>query len=178
MTEISSQRSVVQKSEGSTMSGDARRTERFLCGLFATVVKPVSDLRLLIFGLCAMLFPLCFPDWAQQPAKLPRIGYVELGANPNDPGPKVEGFRQGLRGLGYIEGKNILTEYRFLDGNRDRIPSVVAEFVQLKVDVIVVDAPPVVRALKQATKTIPIVIVTTQDPVAAGYVTSLARPGG
>jgi putative tryptophan/tyrosine transport system substrate-binding protein len=115
---------------------------------------------------------------AQQPAKLPRIGYVDLGANPNDPGPKVEGFRQGLRGLGYIEGKNILTEYRFLDGNRDRIPSVVAEFVQLKVDVIVVDAPPVVRALKQATKTIPIVIVTTQDPVAAGYVTSLARPGG
>ena len=106
---------------------------------------------------------------AQQAAKIPRIGYVDLGANPNNPGPKVEAFRQGLRGFGYIEGKNVLTEYRFLEGKRDRIPSVVAELMQLKPDVLVVDAPPVIRALKQATKTIPIVIVTTQDPVAAGW---------
>jgi ABC-type uncharacterized transport system substrate-binding protein len=134
--------------------------------------------KITVLTLCAMLYAPCFSASAQQPAKIPRIGYVELGGNPNNPGPRVEAFRQGLRGLGYIEGKNILTEYRFLEGKRDRIPSIVAELVQLKVDVIVVDAPPVIRALKQATKTIPIVIVTTQDPVAAGYVTSLARPGG
>jgi len=134
--------------------------------------------RINVCLLLTVLLLTVSPAQAQQAAKIPRIGYVDLGANPNDPGPKVEGFRQGLRGLGYIEGKNILTEYRFLDGNRDRIPSVVAEFVQLKPDVLVVDAPPVIRAVKQATKTIPIVIVTSQDPVAAGYVVSLARPGG
>ena len=134
--------------------------------------------RINVCLLLTVLLLTVSPAQAQQAAKIPRIGYVDLGANPNDPGPKVEGFRQGLRGLGYIEGKNILTEYRFLDGNRDRIPSVVAEFVQLKPDVLVVDAPPVIRAVKQATKTIPIVIVTSQDPVAAGYIVSLARPGG
>ncbi len=115
---------------------------------------------------------------AQQPPKIPRIGYVELGGNPNNPGPSVEAFRQGLRNLGYIEGKNILIEYRFLEGKRDRIPSVIAELVQLNVDVLIPTAPPVIRAAKEATKTIPIVIVTSQDPVAAGYVASLARPGG
>jgi len=132
------------------------------------------------FGLAlsALLLVLSVSAEAQQPAKLPRIGYVDLGGNPNNPGPNVEAFRQGLRALGYIEGKNILTEYRFLDGNRDRIPSVVAELVELKPDVLVVEGPPVIRAVKQATKTIPIVIVTSQDPVAAGYVASLARPGG
>ena len=126
--------------------------------------------QLFCLALCALLFALCSSVEAQQPAKLPRIGYVELGANPNNPGTSVEAFRQGLRGLGYIEGKNILTEYRFLEGERERIPSIVAELVQLKPDVLVTDGPPVIRAIKQATKTIPIVIVTSQDPVAAGYV--------
>jgi ABC-type uncharacterized transport system substrate-binding protein len=132
------------------------------------------------FGLLhgAMLLALCLSAEAQQPPKIPRIGYVESGGNPNNPGPSVEAFRQGLRDLGYIEGKNILTEYRFLEGKRDRIPSVVAELVQLKPDVIVIGSPPVIRAVKRATKTIPVVIITTQDPVAAGYVASLARPGG
>jgi putative ABC transport system substrate-binding protein len=83
-----------------------------------------------------------------------------------------------LRDLGYLEGKNILIEYRFLEGKRDRIPDVIAELVQLKVDVLIPEAPPAIRAAKQATKTIPIVIVTSQDPVAAEYVHSLARPGG
>jgi putative ABC transport system substrate-binding protein len=134
--------------------------------------------KIIHLALSALLFPLSFPAHAQQPAKISRIGYVELGGNPNNPGPKVEAFRQGLRGLGHIEGKNILTEYRFLEGKRDRIPSIVAELVQLKPDVLVVDAPPVIRAVKQATKTIPIVIVTSQDPVAAGYIDTLAHPGG
>ena len=83
-----------------------------------------------------------------------------------------------MRDLGYVEGKNILIEYRYVEGKADRIPSLVAELVQLKVDVLVAASPPAIRAAKQATKTIPIVMVTTQDPVATGLVDSLARPGG
>ena len=94
------------------------------------------------------------------------------------PGYQVEAFRQGLRELGYIEGKNILVDYHFIDGKTDRIPSLVAELVRLKVDVVVLTNPPAIRAGKQATKTIPIVMVTTEDPVTAGMVDSLARPGG
>ena len=124
-----------------------------------------------------MLFALCVSAQAQQPTKVPRIGYCRTG-DPNNPGPLVEAFRQGLRDLGYVEGKNILVEYRYLEGNRDRIPGLVAELVQLKVDVLVATSPPAIRAAKQATKTIPIVMVTTQDPVATGIVDSLARPGG
>ena len=88
----------------------------------------------------------------------------------------MEAFRQGLRDLGYIEGKNILVEYRYIEGKLDRYPSLVAELVQLKVDVLVATAA--IRAAKEATKTIPIVIVTPSDPVANGIVDSLARPGG
>ena len=115
---------------------------------------------------------------AQQPKKIPRVGFVSVSGDASNPGPYVAAFRHGLQELGYIEGKNILVEYRYLEGKRDRIPDLVSELVQLKVDVLVASAPPVIRAAKQATKTIPIVIVTPQDPVAAGYVDSLARPGG
>ena len=160
------------------MSGDAKRTERFLCVLFATVVKQISDFRLLISGLCVMLLALCSVVQAQQPKKVPRIGFVSSSGGPNNFGPLVEAFRRGLRDLGYIEGKNILVEYRYIEGNPDRIPGLVAELVQLKVDVLVATAPPAIREAKQASKTIPIVMVTTQDPVATGVVDSLARPGG
>jgi putative tryptophan/tyrosine transport system substrate-binding protein len=115
---------------------------------------------------------------AQQAGKVPRIGYLDSTGDPKTPQPSVEAFRQGLRDLGYIEGKNILVEYRYAEGMTDRMPSLVAELVQLKVDVVVVSALPAIRAAKQATKTIPIVMVTTQDPVATGLVDSLARPGG
>ena len=127
---------------------------------------------------CSMLLALPFPARAQQPAKIPRIGFVSAGGDPNNPGSLVEAFRQGLRNLGYIEGKNILVEYRYAEGNLDRISGLVAELVQLKVDVLVSSNFPAIRAAKQATKTIPIVIVTSQDPVATGLVNSLARPGG
>jgi len=90
----------------------------------------------------------------------------------------VEAFRQGLRDLGYVEGKNIQLEYRYAEGNLDRMPDLVAELVQLKPAVIVVSAVPAIRAAKQMTKTIPIVIITTVDPIAMGIVDSLARPGG
>ena len=115
---------------------------------------------------------------AQQPKKVPRIGFISGPGDPKTPGPLVEAFRQGLRDLGYIEGKNIQVEYRYAEGNLKRIPGLVAELVELKVDVLVTGNLPAVRAAKQATKTIPIVMVLSVDPVATGIVDSLARPGG
>ena len=136
-------------------------------------------MRKRFFGLAlsALLFALCVSVEAQQPKKIPRIGYVSGADDLNDPGPE-KAFRQGLRDLGYIEDKNILIEYRSQEGKADRGPGLVAELVQLKVDVLVLVTSPAIRAAKQATKTIPIVMVTTADPVATGLVDSLARPGG
>src|SRR5690348_6607020 len=85
---------------------------------------------------------------AQQPTKIPRVGYVSATGDPKTPGPQIEGFRQGLRDLGYIEEKNILVEYRYIGGKSDSIPSLVAELVLLKVDVLVLGAQPAIRAAK------------------------------
>jgi len=113
---------------------------------------------------------------AQQAAKVPRIGYLagSLAGGPHLP----EAFRQGLRDLGYVEGRNVVIEYRDAEGKLERLPALAAELVALKVDVIV--APPTVAALaaKQATRTLPIVFASAADPVTSGLVTSLARPGG
>ena len=125
--------------------------------------------------ICALFFAFCVCGQAQQPAKIPRIGFVSGAGDSKNPGPS---FRRGLRDLGYIEGKNIIVEYRYIEGNRDRISSIVAEFVQLKVDVAVTSEQSWVRAAEQVTKTIPIVMVINGDPVATGLVESLARPGG
>ena len=125
----------------------------------------------------ALLFALSLPAEAQQPKKLPRIGFVSGIGGLNTPALQVEAFRQGLRDLGYIEGKNILVEYRYGEGKVDRVPGFVAELVQLKVDVLVSSVPPAIRAAMQATKTIPIVMVIPADPVATGLIESLARPG-
>lgn len=136
-------------------------------------------MRKIVFGLAlgAMLFALSVFAEAQQPTKIPRIGYVSGSGDASNQGPYVEALRQGLRDLGYVEGKGFVIEYRGSEGNLDRIPSLVNELVQLKVDVLVVPILSAARAAKQATKTIPIVMVTG-DPVAAGVVDSLARPGG
>ena len=116
---------------------------------------------------------------AQQAAKIPRIGYISGTGNASNPGPYVEALRQGLRDLGYVEGKNFVIEFRGAEGKADRMPSLVTELVQLKVDVLVVPtAAGAIHAAKQATKTIPIVMVTLLDPVATGLVDSLAHPGG
>jgi len=125
-----------------------------------------------------IVFALSIPAEAQQPAKIPRIGYVSGTGDSSSPGPYVAALRQGLRDLGYIDGKNIVIEYRGAEGKLERIPGIVAELVQLNVDVLVVLIPQAIRAAKQATKTIPIVMVTQEDPVAAGLIDSLARPGG
>jgi putative tryptophan/tyrosine transport system substrate-binding protein len=114
---------------------------------------------------------------AQQPTKIPRIGYVAAGGEPNNPGSLVEAFRQGLRELGYIEEKNIFVEFRYGEGKAELALNLVAELVQLKVDALIVTSLPTIRAAKQATKTIPIVMVTVQDPVETGIVDSLASPG-
>jgi putative tryptophan/tyrosine transport system substrate-binding protein len=125
-----------------------------------------------------MLFGLCSPAEAQQAKKVPRIGYVSGIGDSANPGPNVEAFRQGLRDLGYNEGKNIHVEYRYIEGQQDKVPSLVADLVGLKVDVLILVTLPAIRAAKEATKTIPIVMVTTQDPIAVGLIDSLARPGG
>jgi putative tryptophan/tyrosine transport system substrate-binding protein len=132
-----------------------------------------------IFAFVCLLPAVLLPamTWAQQPGKVHRIGYLSARGAVSLPRSYSEGFRQGLRDLGYIEGKNILIEFRYAEGKLDRFPSLVAELLQLKVDVLVSTETAAIRAAKQATKTIPIVFVTVQDPVAAGYVDSLARPG-
>jgi putative ABC transport system substrate-binding protein len=114
---------------------------------------------------------------AQQPKKLPRIGFLSA-ASSSAISARVEAFRQGLRELGYVEGKNIFIEWRFAEGKSDRLPSLAAELVRLKVDVIVAEAPTSTRSAKQATVTIPIVMMFDDDPVGSGFVASLARPGG
>jgi putative tryptophan/tyrosine transport system substrate-binding protein len=127
------------------------------------------------FALCGLVVALYSSAHAQQPTKIPRIGI--LGGTGFD-SPNIAALRRGLRDLGYIEGKNIRIEYRDSDGKNERFPSLVAELVQLKVDMLVSGVEPAIRAAKQATKTIPIVMVITVDPVATGLVDSLARPGG
>jgi putative tryptophan/tyrosine transport system substrate-binding protein len=134
--------------------------------------------KIFVWLLAAVLLTTAPLADAQEPAKIPRIGYVSASGEPNNPGPQIEAFRQGLRDLGYHDGKNVLVEYRYLEGKLDRIPTFMAELAQLKVDVFVLTSLPAIRAAKRATRSIPIVIVTTQDPVATGLVDSLARPGG
>src|SRR5262249_9084373 len=107
---------------------------------------------------------------AQQAPKIPRIGYISE-SNP-------AAFRQGLKDLGYVEGKNIFIEYRSAAGRIDRIPQIVAELVKLKVDVLVISNFLALRRAKEATNTIPIVMLSVVDPVASGIVDSLAHPGG
>ena len=116
---------------------------------------------------------------AQQPKKVPRIGYLS-SYDPARESARVEAIRLALRERGYIEGQNIAIEYRYTEGKPDRVPELAAELVRLKVDIIVVTGgTPMIRAAKNATKTIPIVMMGTgSDPVEAGLVESLARPGG
>ena len=128
-----------------------------------------------------MLLAPRFPVEAQQPTKIPRIGYatgdVGTAGNPGD--ATTQAFRQQLKELGYIEGKNIAIEYRFSQGKGASVEAEQArELVRLNVDVLIAGAYPAIRAAKEATKTIPIVMVTTQDPVASRLIDSLARPGG
>jgi putative ABC transport system substrate-binding protein len=114
---------------------------------------------------------------AQQTAKAPRIGFLS-SLSPSSITARTESFRQGLHELGYVEGKNIVIEWRYAEGNADRLKELAAELVRLKVDVIVTGGPAVNRPAKEATATIPIVLAFDNDPVGNGFAASLARPGG
>jgi putative tryptophan/tyrosine transport system substrate-binding protein len=130
-----------------------------------------------VLALTATLFALCFPAEAQHAAKIPRIGYLSA-ASASEVAFRIEPFRQGLRELGYVEGKNIVIEYRYGEGKFDRLPELAAELVRLKVDIIVTAGPSATRPAKNATDTIPIVMTQDSDPIANGFIASLARPGG
>ena len=126
-----------------------------------------------------LVFASFCPAEAQQTTKaIPRIGFISSTGTAESPSPLFEAFRQGLRDLDYVDGKNIVIVHRYAEGRLDRMPPFVHEFVQQKVDVIVGVNNVVIRAAKEATKTIPIVMVSSVDPVAAGYVESFAHPGG
>jgi putative tryptophan/tyrosine transport system substrate-binding protein len=125
----------------------------------------------------AMLLAICLPADAQQQAKVPRIGYLRQGS-PTSAKFEDDAFRQGLREFGYIEGKNILIEYRYAEGKVDRVPDLATELVRLKPDAIVVGGDRATRAAKEATSAIPIVVGSAGDLVGAGLVASLAKPGG
>jgi putative ABC transport system substrate-binding protein len=125
--------------------------------------------------LCAMCLAVSFPAAAQLAKKVPRIGYLNLGSGPAE--PEVV-FRQELRDLGWVEGQNLTIEYRWAGNDMGRLSLQAKELVDSKVDVIVASATPVIHAAKNATTTIPIVMMGAADPVASGFVASLARPGG
>jgi len=133
--------------------------------------------RKLLIALGAGALGAPFASFAQQQVKVRRIGF--LGAiSASGYASQVEGFRSGLRDFGYVEGKNLVVEYRWAEGQYERLPELVAELIRSKVEVIVTHGTPGTRAAKQATTTIPIVMATVADPVATGIVVSFARPGG
>jgi putative ABC transport system substrate-binding protein len=138
--------------------------------------KTMKSHKIVFLTLSAMLYAPCVSALAQQPAKVARIGYLVGPSSANS--ARYDAFRQGLRDLGYVEGKNIVIEWRSSEGNRDRQRVLVAELVRLKVDVIVAVGAGDIRIAKEATATIPIVMVQGGDPVESGFVASLARPGG
>jgi putative ABC transport system substrate-binding protein len=126
-------------------------------------------------ALCAILFALCMSADAQQPTKVPRIGFLDAGTAAGS-AVLVDAFRQELSKLGWIEGKNITIEYRFAEQKNDQLPELAANLVRLKADLIVVTAGTPALAAKKATNTIPIVMANVGDPVGVGLVASLARP--
>jgi putative ABC transport system substrate-binding protein len=127
--------------------------------------------------LCAMLFALGFSAQAQQPKKIAKIGYL-APSTPAAAAHLVEAFRQGLRELGYVEGKNLVLELRHGEARAERLPELARELVGLKLDVIVTATDVAIAAVKRETQTIPIVMGNSTDPVGTGFVASLAHPGG
>ena len=139
----------------------------------------MNSKKLFYLVLAVMLLPLSVRAQAQQPNKVPRIGYLSTGDAARD-SARAQAIRLALRERGHIEGQNIAIEYRHAEGKLDRLPELAAELVRLKVDIIVVTGgDPDIRAAKNATKTIPIIMMGSgTDPVEAGFIDSLARPGG
>ena len=154
--------------------------------LVARSQNPQSEIRnpqflglicVMVFALCSLLLAPCSAVDAQQVGKVARIGFLD-GSTASGSAVLLEAFRQEMRKLGWIEGKNITVEYRFAEQKSERLPELAADLVRLEVDLIVVAAGPPALAAKKATTTIPIVMTNAADPVGAGLVASLARPGG
>jgi putative ABC transport system substrate-binding protein len=133
--------------------------------------------KITVFTLCAILFALSYPAEAQQTGKIARIGYLDPSTAAGN-AVRLDAFRQELNKLGWVEGKNLTIEYRFAEQKTERLPELAAELVRLKVDLIATSGGPTPLAAKEATTTIPIVMTGSVDPVAAGVIASLARPGG
>src|SRR5262245_31662111 len=133
--------------------------------------------RIFVYVLSPLILASIHLAEAQQTKKVFRIGYL-AGISPEAQSARIEAFRQGLRELGYVEGKNIVIESRYAEGKSDRLPVLAADLVRLKVDVILAAGSSDTRAAKEATVTIPIVMAAAGDPIASGFVASLARPGG
>ena len=146
-------------------------------GTLQQAVGNSKNLKLVACALCAVILALCFPAAAQQPTKVPRIGYLTGNPFSNSPA-RTEALRQGLRELGYEEGKNILVEWRSAEGKLDRLPVLASEFVNLKVDVIVTQGPIATRATRNATTSIPMSwgLMTIQSVTGSSPV--LRDPGG
>lgn len=133
--------------------------------------------KITVLALCAALFAFSVSADAQQATKTPRIGYLG-GTSPSADSARTAAFRQGLRELGYVEGKNIVIEYRYSEGKLDRGRAFAAELMRFKVAVIVTGGSTTTRAAKEATTGIPIIMTQDPDPIGNGFVVSLARPGG
>jgi putative tryptophan/tyrosine transport system substrate-binding protein len=137
----------------------------------------MASRTIIVVWLVALAFAPFRLAEAQQAKKVPRIAFL-LGAPASSYSARIDVFKQALKKLGYVEGKNIAIEYRYAEGEADRLPALAAELVGLKVDVILATVTPSVLAVKKVSATIPIVLVGVSDPVASGLVASLARPGG
>src|SRR5437867_8947786 len=133
--------------------------------------------KIFVWLLATVLLTTATPAEAQQTKKVPRMGFLS-SLSPTVVLDRVEAFRQGLRELGYVEGKNIIIDWRYAQGKTERLPDLAAELVRLNVDVIVTGGPAVNRFAKEATHTIPIILAFDNDPVGNGFAASLARPGG
>jgi ABC-type uncharacterized transport system substrate-binding protein len=136
----------------------------------------VNAFGLSVITVATLLFAFCITASVQQPAKVPRIGFI-AGVSSSTISARTEAFRQGLRDLGFVEGKNIVIEWRYADERLERLNALAAELVRLKADIIVSAAPLVTRQLKEATRTIPIIMAFDDDPIGNGFVASLAHPG-
>jgi ABC-type uncharacterized transport system substrate-binding protein len=133
--------------------------------------------RISLWLMAAIILAAVSPAKAQQQGKVPRIGFLGLSSTSSD-SIRIEAFRQGLRELGYVEGKSIIIEYRYAEGRLDRLPKLANELVRLNVDIIVARSAPAVTAAKNATTTTPIIMASVADAVRTGFVQSLAHPGG
>ena len=145
----------------------------------ATYTEPSRSIRnpKFVVSFCALLLAFVVSVEAQQPKRIPQIGYLSYGSAEIEKS-QLGALQQGLRELGYLEGKNIVIEQRYAAGRSEKLPELLAELIRLKLDVLVVAGEPVVHAAKKATSAIPIVMVTIPDPVGTGLIASLAHPGG